>query len=186
MEAQLSTTARHDKFIFRLIKDFFTPYELWGRQNRNQFFVGLIITVVYFITNIIFNSAVPSRAPFMNSSNGLLAAIFICAGLIVIRFFVGLLKSTPSQYPWYEKYMPLMITLLGLTTLVALQNLDGKGYDDASLWINMVVLLVIFIIAAGYFVEGSSHERALKIWFALFGYYFSVVAFFYFLEMWLY
>ncbi len=185
MEVQLSIVTRPGKFIFRLAKDFFTPYEFWGRQNRNQFFVGLVITVAYFIINIIFNST-GTRALFINSSNGLLAAIFICVMLIIVRFFAGMLKISSSSFPWYEKYMPMIITLLGLTTLIAMQNLNGKGDDDAGLWINIVVLLVIFIIAAGHFVEGSTHERAMKIWFALLGYFFSVVAFFYFLETWLY
>jgi uncharacterized membrane protein SirB2 len=185
MEIQLSMIARPGKFIFRLAKDFFTPYEFWGRQNRNQFIVGLVTTAVYFITNIIFHSA-RARAPFINSSNGLLAAIFICVLLIVVRFFSGMLKIDSSEYPWYEKYMPMIITLLGLSTLIAMQNLKGKGDDDAGLWINIVVLLVIFIIAAGHFVEGSTHERAMKLWFALLGYFFSVVAFFYFLDTWLY
>jgi uncharacterized membrane protein SirB2 len=185
MEIQLSTVTRPGKFILKLAKDFFTPYEFWGRQNRNQFFVGLGITAVYFVTNAIFHS-IRAQAPFVNSSNGLLAAIFICLVLIIVRFFAGVLKISSSEYPWYEKYMPLIITLLGLTTLLAMQNLNGKGDDDAGMWINIVVLLVIFIIAAGHFVEGSTNERALKIWFALFGYYFSVVAFFYFLETWSY
>jgi len=185
MEVQLSTVTRPGKLILKLAKDFFTPYEFWGRQNRNQFFVGLGIIAVYFIINIIFHST-RVQAPFINSSNGLLAAIFICVMLIIVRFFTGVLKISRSGYPWYEKYMPLIITLLGLTTLIAMQNLNGKGDDDAGLWINIVVLLVIFIIAAGHFVEGSTHERAVKIWFALLGYYFSVVAFFYFLETWLY
>jgi uncharacterized membrane protein SirB2 len=185
MEIQLSMISRPGRIIFKLAKDFFTPYEFWGRQNRNQFIVGLIITTAYFFTNIIFHSS-RAKAPFINSSNGLIAAIFICMMLIIIRFFSGVLKISHSEYPWYEKYMPSIITLLGLSTLIALQNLNGKGTDDAGLWINIVVLLVIFIIAAGYFVEGSANERALKLWFALLGYYFSVVAFFYFLEAWLY
>ena len=185
MEVQLSMIARPGKFIFRLAKDFFTPYEFWGRQNRNQFIVGVVTASVYFVTNIIFHST-RARAPFINSSNGLLAAIFICVMLIIVRFFAGVLKIGSTKYPWYEKYMPTIITLLGLSTLIAMQNLNGKGTDDAGLWINIVVLLVIFIIAAGHFVEGSSNERAMKIWFALLGYYFSVVAFFYFLERWLY
>lgn len=185
METQLSKATGPGKFILRLAKDFFTPYEFWGRQNRNQFFVGLGITAIYFVTNVISHSA-RAQAPFINSSNGLLAAIFICVVLIIVRFFAGVLKINSSKYPWYEKYMPLIIALLGLSTLLAMQNLNGKGDDDAGMWINIVVLLVIFIIAAGYFVEGSTHERALKIWFALFGYYFSVVTFFYFLETWLY
>lgn len=185
MEIQLSMISQPGKVIFRLARNFFTPHEFWGRQNRNQFIVGLITTAAYFFTNIIFHYS-RARAPFINSSNGLLAAIFICLVLITVRFFMGVFKISHSKYPWYEKYMPSIITLLGLSTLIAMQNLNGKGADDAGLWINIVVLLVIFIIAAGHFVEGSANERALKLWFALFGYYFSVVAFFYFLEALLY
>jgi hypothetical protein len=78
--------------------------------------------------------------------------------------------------------MPSIITLLGLTTLMALQNLNGSGNVDAALWINISFQFIVFIIAAGYFVEGTSHEKVLKIWFALLGYYFSIIVFFYLLE----
>ena len=53
MEIQLSMISRPGKLIFRLARDFFTPHEFWGRQNRNQFIVGLIITAVYLIWFII-------------------------------------------------------------------------------------------------------------------------------------
>jgi uncharacterized membrane protein SirB2 len=183
---ELSLRGESEKLIVRLAKNFFTPYESWGRQNRHQFLVGLITTAGYFITNFFLGSGYMEWNPFINSSNGLLISVFICVGLILFRFTMNFTSLNYSKYPWYEKYMPMIITLLGLVTLIAFQNLDGKGADDAGLWINIVVLLIIFIIAAGYFVEGRSNERIIKIWFALFGYYLSVVAFFYFFEKWLF
>ena len=44
--------AQQDNSFTRLIKNFFNTHELWGRQNRNQFFIGLICTAGYFLTNI--------------------------------------------------------------------------------------------------------------------------------------
>jgi len=168
--------------IIRLVKDFFNPYELWGRQNRNQLLIGLICTVGYFLANVFFNTDQTDWNPFFNSSNGLLLTVFICTGLILARFIMNIFSQSSATYPWYEKYMPEIITLLGLVTLIAIQNLSNSDTLDAALWVNIIVLLVVFIIAAGYFVEGSSHEKILKVWFALLGYYFSVVVFFYFLE----
>jgi hypothetical protein len=181
----LSSKKDREKSLIRLVKDFFHPYELWGRQNRNQFVMGLIITGIYFLANFMFGEYHSSWNPFAHSSNGLFSAVLICVALIIGRIAFNLATNHTSKYPWYEKYMPMMITLLGLITLVAFQNLSSN-VDDVSLWINLIVLLIIFIIAAGYFVEGSSSEKVMKIWFALFGYYFSVVAFFYFLENWFY
>lgn len=187
MELQgLSMRTNPGRFIIKLAKNFFTPYESWGRQNRNQFLVGLITSIVYFAANYIFGNSYIEWNPFINSSNGLISGVFICTVLVFIRFILNVSKPNSSRNPWYEQYMPMIITLLGLVTLIAFQNLDGKGADDASIWINLVVLLIIFIIAAGYFVEGRSNERVIKIWFALFGYYLSVIAFFYFLETWVF
>lgn len=174
------------RFVIKLVKNFFNPYESWGRQNRNQFIVGFIITVGYFISNSLLRSSYVGWNPFYNSTNGLIIAVFISLILVLARFIMGTTKLSSAEYPWYEKYMPMIITLLGLITLVAIQNLNGRGTDDAGIWINLVMLLIIFIIAAGYFVEGRSNERVIKIWFALFGYYLSVIAFFYFLETWLF
>jgi len=171
-----------DNLIIRLVKDFFNPRESWGRQNRNQLFVGLICAAGYFSVNVILKTYHPDWNPFISSSNGLLIGVFICAGLILINSIADIFSSYHSKYPWYEKYIPAIIALLGLTTLMAVQNLNSKGALDAVLWINLIFVLIIFIIAAGHFVEGSSHEKVLKIWFALLGYYFSVVVFFYFME----
>jgi uncharacterized membrane protein SirB2 len=179
-EMQLET--QRDNSFIRLVKDFFNPHELWGRQNRNQFMIGLICTAGYFLANIFFNTNNSDWNPYFNSSNGLLITVFISIGLILTRFITDIFNRSSAGYPWYEKYMAQLITLLGLVTLIALQNLSNSDTLDAALWINIIVLLVIFIIAAGYFVEGSSRERILKIWFALLGYYFSIVVFFYFLE----
>ena len=174
------------RFIIKLVKNFFNPYESWGRQNRNQFIVGFIATVGYFIINSFLGSTYVEWNPFLNSTNGLVSAVFISIILVFARFIMSITKLNSSKYPWYEKYMPMIITLLGLITLVAIQNLNGKGADDAGIWINLVILLIVFIIAAGHFVEGRSNERVIKIWFALFGYYLSIIAFFYFLETWLF
>ena len=95
---------------------------------------------------------------------------------------MSVFNLSQKKYPWYEKYMPMIISLLGLVTLIAIQNLSSTGDYDVSLWINIIVLLVIFIIAAGYFVEGNSNEKIIKIWFSLLGYYFSIIALFYFLD----
>jgi len=171
-----------ENIIIKLIKDFFNPREVWGRQNRKQLFIGLISVLCYFLANLLFNERNQAWNPFQNSSNGLLIAVFINAGYILISAVFEIFEFTSSKYPWYEKFMPAIITLLGLTTLSALQNLSISGTVNAALWINISFLLVVFIIAAGYFVEGSSHEKVLKIWFALLGYYFSVIVFFYFIE----
>jgi uncharacterized membrane protein SirB2 len=181
---ELSFKDHENHFVLKPIKDFFNPYELWGRQNRNQFLVGLLLVAAYFLGNIIYKSK-PPWDPFLHSSIGLLIAVFVCIGLIVLRYATALFNLSPHKYPWYEKYMPMIISLLGLITLIAIQNLSGAGSYDASLWINMIVLLVIFIIAAGYFVEGNSNEKIIKIWFSLLGYFFSVIAVFYFLDAYL-
>ncbi len=181
---ELSFKDGEEHHILKPVKDFFTPYELWGRQNRNQFLVGLLLVAAYFLGNFIFKNNHPAWDPFLHSSTGLLIAVFTCVGLIIVRFASALFNFTPHIYPWYEKYMPMIISLLGLITLLAIQNLSSGGSYDASLWINMIVLLVIFIIAAGYFVEGSN-EKIIKIWFSLLGYFFSVIALFYFLDAYL-
>ena len=178
IEMKLDT--QQDNSFTKLIKDFFNPLELWGRQNRNQFMIGLICAAGYFLTNIIFKTDNPDLNPYFHTSSGLYITVFICIGLILSKLIRNIFASSKS--PWYEKYMAELITLLGLVTLIALQNLNGAGTLDAALWINTIILLVVFIIAAGYFVEGSGHERVLKLWFALLGYFLSVVAFFYFLE----
>jgi hypothetical protein len=173
---------RDENIVFRLIKDFFNPHELWGRQNRKQFYVGLICTLVYFTANSLWTIKNPSWNPFVHSSNGLMIAAFLCAAHLFVAGIADTFNIHFSKYPWYEKYMPTIITLLGLTTLMGLQNLNSNGKLDAALWINISFLFVVFIIAAGYFVQGSSHEKVLKIWFALLGYYSSIIVFFYFME----
>jgi hypothetical protein len=183
---EMQFEARRDNSIIRLVKDFFNPNELWGRQNRNQFLTGLLCTAGYLLANILFNADKADWNPYFHSSNGLLITAFICIGLILYRSMTDLFNQSPSKYPWYEQYMPQIITLLGLITLIAIQNLSNMGAVDAALWVNIILLLVVFIIAAGYFVEGSSRERVLKLWFALLGYYFSVVVFFYFMEAFIY
>jgi hypothetical protein len=175
---ELRLNEQNDRQIITIVKNFFTADEQWGRLNRSQFIIGLECTITYFIINILFRDIVLSSNTFPNSSNGLLASVFICIGISIVNFF----DHIPAKYPWYEKFMPKIITLLGLITLIAVQNLDSKGIDDISLWMDIVILLVLFIIAAGYFVEGVRSERVIKIWFALLGYYFSLVAFFYLLE----
>ncbi len=182
---ELSVKDHHENIIVKAVKDFFNPYESWGRQNRNQFLVGLLLVVVYLLGNSIISSVHPAWNPFSYSSNGLLIAVFTCIGLVIVRYAISLFKSNSNKYPWYEKYMPMIISLLGLITLIAIQNLSSTGLYDASLWINIIVLLVIFIIAAGYFVEGNSNEKIIKIWFSLLGYFFSIIAVFYFLESYL-
>lgn len=180
--SEIRLNIRKDNLIIRLLKDFLNPNETWGRQNRKQFLIGLACTSGYFLANTLFNTKYLDWNPFFNSSNGLLISVFICAGLILISCIADILGIGLSKHPWFEKYMPMIISLLGLTTLMALQNLNVSGNVDAVLWINISFLLIVFIIAAGYFVEGSSYEKVLKIWFALLGYYFSVIVFFYFLE----
>jgi hypothetical protein len=182
---ELSVKNHHENLIVKTVKDFFNPYKSWGRQNRSQFLVGLILVAVYFLGNSIFNAVHPVWNPFLYSSNGLLLAVFICIGLMFGRYLFSVFKISSKTYPWYEKYMPMIISLLGLITLIAIQNLSSTGVYDASLWINIIVLLVIFIIAAGYFVEGNSNEKIIKIWFSLLGYFFSVIAVFYFLDSFL-
>lgn len=171
-----------DHLLIKLIKDFFNPYEVWGRQNRKQLYIGLICTLSYFTANAFLKVKNPEWNPFIYSSNGLLIAVFICTGHLVVSGIADTFGIHFSKYPWYENYMPTIITLLGLTTLMGLQNLNSNGKLDAALWINISFLLVVFIIAAGHFVQGSSHEKVLKIWFALLGYYFSIIVFFYSLE----
>ncbi|MFO7446644.1 MAG: hypothetical protein R6W90_09765 [Ignavibacteriaceae bacterium] len=166
-----------DKLIVRLIKDFFHPHEQWGRLNLNQFITGLICAAGYFLVNIFFGSLQFSQDSFINSSGGLISAVIICFGLTVVSFF-----QTKHKYPWFEKYLPKIITLSGLITLMALQNIRGTSPDDVALLMNIIGLLILFIITTGYFVEGNSNERVIKIWFAVFGYYFSVILFFYFCE----
>jgi hypothetical protein len=179
---ELEFNEENDHLFLRLIKDFFNPFEVWGRQNRKQLYVGLICTIIYFIANILLKVKNPDWNPFIHTSNGLLAAVFICAGHLFIAGIADTFNIHFSKYPWYEKYMPTIITLLGLTTLMGLQNLNSNGNLDAALWINISFLFIIFIIAAGYFVQGSNHEKVLKVWFALLGYYFSIIVFFYSLE----
>lgn len=171
-----------ENYLIKLIKDFFHPEELWGRQNRKQLYVGLICTVVYFAVNALITVNNPPWNPFMHSSNGLMIAALLCAAHLFISGIADTFNIHFSRYPWYEKYMPTIITLLGLTTLMGLQNLHSHGNLDAALWINISFLFIVFIIAAGHFVQGSSHEKVLKIWFALLGYYFSVIVFFYLME----
>jgi len=180
--SEIHLNIRQDNLIIRLLKDFFNPDEPWGRQNRNQFLIGLVCTLGYFLANALFNTKNPDWNPFLNSSNGLLITVFICTGFILISFIADIFGISLSKHPWYEKYMTVIIALLGLTTLMALQNLNSSGNVDAALWINIAFLLIVFIIASGYFVEGSSYEKVLKIWFALLGYYFSIIVFFYLLE----
>ncbi len=182
METQLSLADHPGKFIARLIRNFFTPYESWGRQNRNQFLIGLLSTFVYLLTNFVFKINLAGWNPFINSSGGLIVSVYICIALTILKILIDVINPNPLKYPWYENYMPMIITLLGLATLIAFQNLDGSGFDDAGLWINIVILLIVFILAAGYFVEGNNNEKIIKIWFALLGYYFSVITFFYFFE----
>jgi len=172
----------NDHLLIKQIKDFFNPNEVWGRQNRKQLYVGLICTIGYFIANALLKVKNPGWNPFIYSSNGLLIAVFICAGHLLVAGVADTFNIHFSKYPWYEKYMPTIITLLGITTLMGLQNLNSAGKLDAALWINISFLFIVFIIAAGNFVQGSSHEKVLKIWFALLGYYFSVIVFFYCLE----
>lgn len=179
---ELSVKNHHENFIVKTAKDFFNPYESWGRQNRNQFLVGLLLVLIYFLGNLIVKTAHPAWNPFLFTSNGLLLAAFACVGLVVGRYLINFLNLNSNKYPWYEKYMPMIISLLGLITLIAIQNLSSTGDYDVSLWINIIVLLVIFIIAAGYFVEGSSSKKIIKIWFSLLGYFFSIIAVFYFLD----
>ena len=179
---ELSVKDHHENFIFKVAKDFFNPYESWGRQNRNQFLVGLLLIIIYFLGNKIFSTIHPAWNPFLYTSNGLLVAAYACIGLVIGRYIIGILNLGSKRYPWYEKYMPMIISLLGLVMLIAIQNLSSTGMYDASLWINIIVLFVIFIIAAGYFVEGSSSGKIIKIWFSLLGYFFSIIAVFYFLE----
>ena len=128
-------------------------------ENRNQLLVGLLLAVVYLLGNSIINSVHPAWNPFSFSSNGLLIAVYTCIGLVILRYAFSFFKLGTNKYPWYEKYMPMIISLLGLITLIAIQNLSSTGLYDASLWINIIVLLVIFIIAAGFFVEGNSNEK---------------------------
>ena len=181
----LSVKGHGENFIIKGIKDFFNPYESWGRQNRNQFLVGLLLVIVYFLGNLIFNTVHPSWNPFLFTSNGLLLTAYACIGLVVGRYVISFLNLSSKRYPWYENYMPMIISLLGLVTLIAIQNLSSTGVYDASLWINIIVLFVIFIIAAGFFVEGNSNEKIIKIWFSLLGYFFSIIAVFYFLDRFL-
>ncbi len=182
---ELSVKNHHESFFTKAAKDFFNPFESWGRQNKNQFLVGLLLVIIYFLGNSIINTAHPAWNPFLHSSNGMLLAVFTCIGLILGRYIISLFKLNSQSYPWYEKYMPMIISLLGLITLIAIQNLSSTGFYDASLWINIIVLLVVFIIAAGYFVEGNSNEKIIKIWFSLLGYFFSIIAVFYFLDSFL-
>ena len=182
---ELSVKSHHENFIIKAVKDFFNPYESWGRQNRNQFIVGLSLVIVYFLGNSIITAAHPAWDPFMHSSVGLVLAVFASIGLILGKYIISLFKLNSQKFPWYEKYMPMIISLLGLITLIAIQNLSSTGFYDASLWINIIVLLVIFIIAAGYFIEGNSNEKIVKIWFSLLGYFFSIITVFYFLESYL-
>lgn len=171
--------------ILRLVKNFFTPDELWGRQNRSQLIIGLTSIVIYLLANYLTKNENPNWNPFIYSSNGLLFVVYCCVIFTVLRIVIDTFTRSSSRSPWYERYMPIIITLLGIVTLIAFQNINGSGFDDAGLWINIVVLLIVFIIAAGHFVEGSSNERVIKMWFALLGYFFSVFSFFYFLEIWL-
>ena len=181
---ELSFKSHEDNFILKPIKNFFNPYELWGRQNRNQFLIGLLLVVTYILVNFIFKNNNPSWDPFLHSSFGLLVSVFVCIGLIAVRYVADIFNK--NRHPWYEKYMPMIISLLGLISLIAVQNLSSTSAYDASLWINIIVLLVIFIIAAGYFIEGNSNEKIIKIWFSLLGYFLSVIAVFYFLDAYLF
>ena len=182
---ELSVKNHHENFIIKALKDFFNPYESWGRQNRSQFLVGLFLVIIYFLSNAVIITPHPSWNPFVYTSNGLLIAAFACIGLVIGRYMISIFNLSSNKYPWYEKYMPMIISLLGLVTLIAIQNLSSTGVYDASLWINIIVLFVIFIIAAGYFVEGSSNEEIIKIWFSLLGYFFSIITVFYFLDRFL-
>ena len=185
MKAKALSVKQHENFIIKAFKDFFNPYQAWGRQNRNQFIIGIFLVIIYFLSNSIITAVHPSWNPFTYTSNGLLITAFVCAGLVIGRYTASIFNFSSNKYPWYEKYMPMIISLLGLVTLMALQNLGGTGVYDASLWINISVLFVIFIIAAGYFVEGSNSEKIIKIWFSLLGYFFSVIVVFYFLDRFL-
>jgi hypothetical protein len=182
---ELSVKDHHENIIWKAVRDFFNPYESWGRQNRNQLLVGLFLAIVYLFGNSLITSVHPAWNPFSFSSNGLLVAVFTCVGLVILRYAFSFFKLGSNKYPWYEKYMPMIISLLGLVTLIAIQNLSSTGLYDASLWINIIVLLVIFIIAAAYFVESNSNEKIIKIWFSLLGYFFSIIAVFYFFESYL-
>ena len=186
MKAKALSVKRHNEnFIIKALRDFFNPYEAWGRQNRNQFIIGVFLVIIYFLSNSIITAIHPSWNPFIYTSNGLLIAAFACIGLVLGRYIVNIFNFNSNSYPWYGKYMPMIISLLGLVTLMAIQNLSGTGVYDASLWINISVLFVIFIIAAGYFIEGSNSEKIVKIWFSLLGYFFSVITVFYFLDRFL-
>ncbi|MGE5812638.1 MAG: hypothetical protein ACM339_14105, partial [Ignavibacteria bacterium] len=116
----------HDHLLIKLIKDFFNPYEVWGRQNRKQLYIGLICTLSYFTANAFLNVKNPEWNPFIYSSNGLLIAVFICTGHLLVSGIADTFGIHFSKYPWYENYMPTIITLLGLTTLMGLQNLNSN------------------------------------------------------------
>jgi hypothetical protein len=168
--------------MFKLVRNFFDYNESWGRQNRNQFLIGFICSIIYILINLVVNKLNAEWNPFLYSSNGLLFAAFICTVVFFAKIVTSIFNLHSSKFPWYEKYLPTIITLLGLITLMALQNLHGRGSFDAALWVDIVFLLTFFMIAAGYFVDGKNNEKTLKIWFSLLGYYFSVIGFFYFLE----
>jgi hypothetical protein len=172
----------HEYLILKAVKDFFTPHEQWGRLNKRQFITGVICTFVYFVVNIIYTPIHREFSSFTFSSTGLMASIYVCWAILIAEFVRAIFAISSPGTPWFERYMPVIITMLGISTLTAIQNLGSIGMQDAAMWINIVILLIIFIITAGFFVETSSNERIIKRWFALLGYYFSVVVFFYFCE----
>ncbi|HVO74222.1 MAG TPA: hypothetical protein VMT35_09390 [Ignavibacteriaceae bacterium] len=176
---ELKLKEEHGDYLVTIFKNFFTPLERWGRLNRSQLIMGSECTSVYLLVNILFRNVNLNWNPFSNSSPGLMAAVLISIGITLANLFIN-----PSRhFPWFEKYLPKIITIMGLITLIAIQNLNSKGIDDIGLWMNIVFLLVLFIIMAGYFVEGISSERIIKVWFSLLGYFFSVIGFFYLLEI---
>jgi hypothetical protein len=168
--------------VLKAVRDFFTPHEQWGRLNKRQFITGVICTFVYFIVNTIYSPSHREFDTFAFSSSGLVVSIYICWSILIAEFTRAIFAISSSGTPWFERYMPVIITMLGISTLTAIQNLANIGMQDAAMWINIVILFIIFIITAGFFVESSSNERIIKRWFALLGYYFSIVVFFYFCE----
>jgi hypothetical protein len=172
----------HEYLLLRTIKDFFTPHEQWGRLNKRQFITGLLCTTVYFFVNTFINSHQSEVDALVYSSSGLLFAIYTCWAILAFEIIRSAFVLSPAALPWAERYMPVIITMLGIFTLSAIQNLGTIGMQDAAMWINIVILFIVFIITAGYFVESNSNERIIKRWFALLGYYFSVIVFFYFCE----
>lgn len=172
----------HEFLLLRAVKDFFTPHEQWGRLNKRQFITGLICTITYFAVNTFLSPQHREVDTLKYSSSGLLFTFYSCWALLLFELLRSAFTFISGGMPWFERYMPIIITMLGIFTLTGVQNIGSGGMQDAAMWINIVILLVVFIITAGYFIENNSNEKIVKRWFALLGYYFSVVVFFYFCE----